>query len=54
MANIAFSLCAAAASLIVSVFAAVKGIWPVAIVYALLFLGFLLRAHLGRRRDQRR
>jgi hypothetical protein len=48
-ANIAFSLCAAIASLLVVVLAGVKGDWVVVAVYAALVLGFLARAALGRR-----
>jgi uncharacterized membrane protein len=50
VANIVFSLCAAAATLLVTILAAVKGAWVVSLVYGLLCVGFLLRAHLGRRR----
>jgi hypothetical protein len=49
MANLAFSLCAAVAASVVVVLAAVKGVWPVAIVFGLLVIGFLLRATEGRR-----
>jgi hypothetical protein len=49
MANVTFSLSAATASLIVSVLSAIKGAWVVAIVFALLVVGFLLRASAGRR-----
>jgi uncharacterized membrane protein len=53
VANITFSVCAAAASLIVSVLSAAKGAWFVAVVFGLLVVGFLLRAHQGRRRGDR-
>jgi hypothetical protein len=48
-ANVAFSLCAATGSLLVSTLSAVKGRWAVAIVFGLLVLGFLARALEGRR-----
>jgi hypothetical protein len=48
-ANIAFSLCAALASLLIVVLAGVKGDWAVAAVYGALVLGFFARAWLGRR-----
>jgi hypothetical protein len=51
-ANVAFSLCAAVASLLVVVFAGVKGDWAVVVVYVLLVVGFLGRAALGRRRRE--
>jgi FlaG/FlaF family flagellin (archaellin) len=44
MANFAFSLCAAAASLVIAVASAVKGVWVVAAVFGMLTVGFLLRA----------
>jgi hypothetical protein len=47
-ANRAFSLCAAAGSLAISVLSAVKGHVAVAIVFGLLFAGFLVRAAEGR------
>ncbi len=53
IANIVFSICAALASLAVSVLSAVKGAPAVAVVFGLLFVGFLLRAHEGRRRSRR-
>lgn len=48
-ANATFSLCAAAASLLVSVLSAVNGQPAVAIVFGLLVVGFLFRAGEGRR-----
>jgi hypothetical protein len=48
MANLTFSLFAATAALTVSVLSAVKGVWVVAAVFALLVVGFLLRASAGR------
>lgn len=51
-ANFAFSVCAAMASLLVVVLAAVKGDWAVVVVYAALVAGFLARAWLGRRRHE--
>ena len=53
MANIVFSICAGLASLLVSVLAAVKGAPAVAVVFGLLFVGFLLRAREGDRRRRR-
>jgi uncharacterized membrane protein len=50
IANIVFSICAALASLLVSILAAVKGAPAVAVVFGLLFFGFLLRAREGHRR----
>ncbi|MHB8234486.1 MAG: hypothetical protein ACYDHT_07520 [Solirubrobacteraceae bacterium] len=50
IANIVFSICAALASLLVSVLSAVKGAPAVAVVFGLLFVGFLLRAREGHRR----
>jgi hypothetical protein len=47
IANVVFSICAALASLLVS---AVKGAPAVAVVFGLLFVGFLLRAREGHRR----
>jgi hypothetical protein len=52
-ANTIFSLCAAAASLLVSVLSAVKGQLPVAIVFGMLVVGFLVRAGEGRREAER-
>ena len=51
VANIVFSLCAALASLLVSVLAAVKGAPVVALVFGALAIGFALRALYGRRRS---
>jgi hypothetical protein len=48
-ANIAFSLCAAVASLLVLVLAGLKGDWAVVVVYGFLLVGFLTRARLSRR-----
>jgi uncharacterized membrane protein len=53
IANIVFSICAALASLVVSVLSAVKGAPAVAIVFGLLFVGFLLRAREGQHRARR-
>jgi uncharacterized membrane protein len=53
IANIVFSICAGLASLLVSVLAAVKGAPAVAVVFGLLFVGFLLRAREGQRRRGR-
>ncbi len=53
IANIVFSICAALASLFVSVLSAVKGAPAVAVVFGLLFFGFLLRAREGQRRQRR-
>jgi hypothetical protein len=50
IANIVFSICAGLASLAVSVLSAVKGAPAVAVVFGLLFVGFLLRAREGHRR----
>jgi hypothetical protein len=52
-ANVAFSLTAASVSLLISTASAVKGRWAVAIVFALLVVGFLARA-LEERRGARR
>lgn len=52
-ANATFSLCAAAASLLVSVLSAVNGQPAVAIVFGLLVVGFLFRAGEGRRQASR-
>jgi hypothetical protein len=53
MANLTFSLCAALASLVVSILAAAKGATVVAIVWGLLCVGFLLRARWGSGRMRR-
>lgn len=50
VANIVFSLCAAAASSLIAILAAAKGAPAVAIVWGALAIGFALRAWLGRRR----
>lgn len=49
MANIAFSIGAAALSLAIVIGAGLKGDWAVVAVYALLVAGFLARASFGRR-----
>jgi hypothetical protein len=49
MGNFLFSVGAAAASLLVAVLSAVKGVWVVAAVFGMLVVGFLLRASEGRR-----
>jgi hypothetical protein len=49
MANLTFSVFAAAASLLVAVLSAVKGVWVVAAVFALLAVGFVFRASERRR-----
>jgi hypothetical protein len=54
IANIVFSICAAFASLFVSVLSAVKGAPAVSVVFGLLFFGFLLRAREGHRRARGR
>jgi hypothetical protein len=51
--NLWFSLVAFGGSLAVAIASAVKGRWPVAVVFALLALGFLARAGEGRRRGGR-
>jgi hypothetical protein len=53
MADIRFSLAAAAASLLVAILAGFKGAWAPATVFALLALGFLVRAAQGHRRRGR-
>jgi uncharacterized membrane protein len=50
IANVVFSICAALASLLVSILSAIKGAPAVATVFGLLFVGFLLRAREGHRR----
>jgi hypothetical protein len=52
IANIVFSICAGLASLLISVLSAVKGAPAVAVVFGLLFVGFLLRAREGYRRQR--
>jgi len=54
MANLAFSLAAAAGSLAVAILAAGKGVWIVAAIWGLLFVGFLVRASEIRRRGHDR
>jgi hypothetical protein len=49
-ANVAFSLCAGVASLLIVGLAGAKGDWAVAVVYAMLVIGFAARAALGRHR----
>jgi hypothetical protein len=44
MANVVFSVAAAAATLAVAVLAAAKGTWAVAAVFGVLAIGFVLRA----------
>lgn len=44
MANTVFSIFAALAALAVTVLSAVKGVWPVTALFALLAAGFLARA----------
>ncbi len=53
VANITFSLCAATASLLIAILAAVKGAPVVAIVWGALAIGFVVRAAYGRRRRNR-
>jgi hypothetical protein len=48
--NIAFSLSAAAASLLIAILAAVKGVPLVAIVWGALAVGFVIRAAYGFKR----
>jgi hypothetical protein len=50
VANIVFSLSAAAASVVVTVLSAVKGAPVVAVVWGLLAVGFVLRALYGMQR----
>jgi hypothetical protein len=50
IANIVFSICAGLASLLVAVLSAAKGAPAVAVVFGLLFAGFMLRAREGHRR----
>ena len=50
IANIVFSIGAGLASLLVAVLSAVKGAPAVAVVFGLLFVGFLLRAREGYKR----
>jgi hypothetical protein len=53
VANVVFSLCAALASLVIAILAAVKGAPVVAIVWGLLAVGFVARAAFGARRCRR-
>ncbi|HWX96094.1 MAG TPA: hypothetical protein VNZ01_04510 [Solirubrobacteraceae bacterium] len=48
-ANVVFSLCAGVASLAVAIGAALKGAYVVTGVWALLSVGFFIRAQYGRR-----
>jgi hypothetical protein len=48
-ANVVFSLCAGFASLAVAIGAALKGAYVVTAVWALLSVGFFVRAKYGRR-----
>jgi hypothetical protein len=48
-ANVVFSLCAGLASLAVALGAALKGAYVVTAVWAVLSLGFVVRAGFGRR-----
>ena len=48
-ANVVFSLCAGVASLAVAVAALLKGAYVVGAVWALLAVGFFVRANYGRR-----
>lgn len=50
IANITFSLCAAAASLLIAILAAAKGAPVVAIVWGVLAVGFVARAGYGCKR----
>jgi hypothetical protein len=52
VANIVFSLCATIGALLIAIPSAVKGRWAVALVFALLAVGFLLRARAGYRRGE--
>jgi xanthine/uracil permease len=52
VANIVFSLCATVGALAIAIPSAVKGRWAVALVFGLLAVGFLLRAHAGYRRGE--
>jgi hypothetical protein len=49
-ANVVFSLCAGTASLAIAILAAVKGAYVVTVVWALLSVGFFVRARFGLRR----
>jgi uncharacterized membrane protein len=49
VANLAFSLSAAVASILIAILAAAKGAPVVAIVWGVLAIGFALRAAYGRR-----
>lgn len=49
MANLVFSVCACIASAAVAALAAAKGAWVVAVVWALLAVGFAVRASERRR-----
>jgi hypothetical protein len=53
IANIVFSLSAAAASLLIAILAAIKGAPVVALVWGVLAVGFVVRAAYGYRRGRR-
>lgn len=53
VANLVFSVCACIASASVAALAAARGIWVVAVVWALLAVGFAARAAERRRRGGR-
>ena len=52
VANIVFSLCATLGALLIAIPSGVKGRWPVAVIFGLLAVGFLLRARAGYRRGE--
>ena len=52
MADAIFSLFAASLALTVAILAAVKGAWPPAAAFAMLVVGFLLRARYSYRRHR--
>ena len=52
MADAVFSLFAAALALTVTILAALKGAWPPAGAFAMLLVGFLLRARYSYRRHR--
>jgi hypothetical protein len=54
MADIRFSAAAAAASLLVAILSALKAAWAPAVVFALLALGFAVRAVQGYMRREGR
>jgi len=51
MANVTFSVCAGLASLAIAIIAAVKGVYVVTAVWALLAVGFAIRAAYGLRKS---